>query len=139
MGVYYTFEGYFTFDIPLPLSKIPSDSPHLPTLYPDDTLLFPVDLLFDLETDPDTGEVTAIALVPGHREPVKFPNIATEVRALLDAYGAEHPISGSITMCGDEAGAVTTVSVLGREVIEEDEEEEEEGEDEEEEEDDLGE
>ncbi|TMR22067.1 hypothetical protein ETD86_12935 [Nonomuraea turkmeniaca] len=126
MGISYTYEGEFAFDIPVPLSMIPTDSPHLPTNYDHSAIVFdhPVNLLFDL--DDSLGETVAVSLVPAAPELARdMGNIEKELRAIMDAYPG-HGLSGELVMKGDDLGAVTTVTLFGGEITFEDEDDEDE-------------
>ncbi|MEU4229504.1 hypothetical protein AB0F17_34850 [Nonomuraea sp. NPDC026600] len=124
MGINYTYEGGFTFDHPIPVSKIPADSPHLPANYNDAAPYdHPVDLLFEI--DSSGGEAVATRIVPaGPDHQRRMGDIEGELRALMDVYHAEHVLSGELIMAGDDLGAVTTVTVFGGRITVEDEDDE---------------
>ncbi|WP_157254841.1 DUF6205 family protein [Nonomuraea typhae] len=90
-------DGQIDIEPPIPLSDIPANSPHLASNHHGFYALNPlVEVVFELDTDPDTGQRAAIALVPAVTYGRKLGNPAAEIQDIIDAHGSGRIFSGEL-------------------------------------------
>ncbi|MEV4245870.1 hypothetical protein AB0J63_20955 [Streptosporangium canum] len=114
MGIHSSLEGGFTLTPPIPLHKIPADSPHLAANHRPDPLGPPVDLVFaiapDYDTDTAPAAEVAIGLDIAYEGGRKSGRLVGEIEELLAAYGTAHIFTGEVIE-HDEDGGVTYYQV----------------------------
>ncbi|MEU6712980.1 hypothetical protein ABZ897_15980 [Nonomuraea sp. NPDC046802] len=97
-------DGRIDIEPSIPLGMLPADSPHNPANHQGRPANNPVDLVFDVETNPVTGQQFVTGLVPAVTFGRKLGSPYAEIMDLIAEYGLGCAFSGTLGVADDEGG-----------------------------------
>jgi hypothetical protein len=104
-----TIDGRIDIQPPIPLNRLLSRNPHNPARHQNPATI-PVDLLFDVEPNPVTGQQLITGLVPAVDFGRKVGSPYMEIKDLIAEHGQGRTFSGTLNL-EDEDGGTSEITV----------------------------